>query len=336
MPNVKFEVLSRRSTWRSVLLLYVLAVPWLASCAQSSAEQPPLKVVATIAPLADWARQIGQARVTVTQIVPVGIDPRDYTLSEADQRALSEADVLLFNGLGLEPWLSTAISDAQAQQLVVLELAQFIGNTRVGRNGRLPFAERGIRPQRSGGEPGDADVAGLSPYLWLDPGPNMAQAAVSLIADTFTRADTDHLLTYRRNADKYNGELENLDAWVRRESRSWPRVRVGASDMLVMQTLDYGWYYFAQRYSINLRVLDTGQSATLRPTSTAPLFVDQFMRPADQARLLSIRQPDGTLKPLGHDNYLQLMRDNVNTIAQGMRRVTHAQPTRTQPLYETP
>lgn len=336
MPNVKSDALSRRSVWRSVLLLYLLAVPWLASCAQPSAKQPPLKVVATIAPLADWARQIGQGRVTVTQIVPAGINPRDYTLSEADQHALSEADVLLFNGLSLEPWLATAISDAQAQQMVVLELAQFIGNTRVGRNGRVPFAERGIRPQRSGGELGDADVVGLSPYLWLDPGPNMAQAAVSLIADTFTRADTDHLLTYRRNADKYNGELENLDNWVRRESRSWPRARVGASDMLVMQTLDYGWYYFAQRYGINLRVLDPEQSTTTRPTSTAPLFVDQFMRPADQAKLLSVRQPDGILKPLGHDSYLQLMRDNVNTIAQGMRRVARTPHTRVKPLYETP
>ena len=60
------------------------------------------------------------------------------------------------------------------------------------------------------------------------------------------------------------------------------------------------------------------------------------MRSAEHVELLSLRQPDGVLKPLGQDNYLQLMRDNVNTISQGMRRVAHAQPTRIQLPYETP
>jgi hypothetical protein len=103
-----------------------------------------------------------------------------------------------------------------------------------------------------------------------------------------------------------------------------------------MQTLDYGWYYFAQRYGINLRVLDMEQSPAQRPTSSAPLFVDQFMRPADQVRLLSIRQPDGVLKPLGHENYVQLMRDNINTITAGMRRGVRPQATQPPQLYETP
>ncbi len=327
------ERLAQRPGLRSVVLLCVCALPWLAACAQPSAEVPPLKVVATVAPLADWARQVGQARVTVTQIVPAGVNPRNYIPSESDLRALAEADVLLFNGLGLEPWLQAAIPDARVQQLAMLELSRFIGNMRAGGNGRVPFAERGGN-SRSGEVPGDVDVAGLSPYLWLDPGPNMAQFAVSLIADTFIRVDTDHLLVYRRNAEKYNGELENLDSWIRRETRSWPRTRMGVSDMLVLQTLDYGWYYFAQRYGINLRVIDPGLSASRRPIKAAPLFVDQFMRSSDHMELLSLRQPDGVLKPLGQDNYLQLMRANVNTINQGMRRVVHAQPTRRRLPYE--
>ncbi|MDP9309806.1 MAG: metal ABC transporter substrate-binding protein [Chloroflexota bacterium] len=327
--------LAQRSVFRRVVLLCVCTLPWLVGCAQPSAELPPLKVVATIAPLADWARQVGQARVTVTQIVPIGVNPRDYKLGERDQRALAEADILLYNGLDLEPWLRAAIPDAQAQQLVILELSRFIGNMQVGGNGRLPFAERGGNSQQGGDEPGNVDVARWSPYLWLDPGPGMAQHAVSLIADTFTRVDSDHLLVYRRNAEKYNGELENLDSWVRREIRGWPRTRIGTSDTLVIQTLDYGWFYFAQRYGINLRMIDPELAGTKAPINAAPLFVDQFVRPVEYMELLSLRQPDGVLKPLGQDNYLQLMRDNVNTISQGMRRVAHAHPTRTQLPYET-
>ena len=89
---------------RTVVLLLVLFAPALIACGQLG-QQPQLRVVATLAPFADWARQVGGERVSVTQLVPTGVDPRTWEPSATDLQHLSEADVVLFNGLGLEPWL---------------------------------------------------------------------------------------------------------------------------------------------------------------------------------------------------------------------------------------
>ena len=301
----------------------------MVGCRQQQVQRPPLNVVATIAPLADWARQVGREHVVVTQIVPAGVDPRHYKLSEGDRQALIDAEVLLYNGLGLEPWLDEAVPDAHARDLVVLELAQFVGKT-AGRNVQLPYAETdgaGQAPETNG-------KTSLSPYLWLDPGSGMAQLAVQLIADTFTRVDVDRLLIFRRNAERYNGELENFDNWVKREIRSWPRVRAGSRDVLMMQTTDYRWQYFAQHYNITLRVLTAGPSSDARPINTAALFVDQFANTAEYHQILGTRQPDGILKPLAYDNYLQLMRENVLVIGQGMRRVEREEGMRAKRMYD--
>ncbi len=203
MASARAGKLSWKRARQYVIVLCVITLPWIVGCRQQPPQRAPLRVVATIAPLGDWARQVGREHVVVTQIVPTGTDPRRYTLSEEDRRALADAEVVLYNGLGLEPWLEEAVPDARAQDLVMLELAQFVGKT-AGRYVRVPFAD-GDSASSAAGDGVSAGNSTLSAYLWLDPGPSMAQLAVQLIADTFTRVDVDRRLTFRHNAERYNG-----------------------------------------------------------------------------------------------------------------------------------
>jgi ABC-type Zn uptake system ZnuABC Zn-binding protein ZnuA len=328
-----FRWWQHRIVWLGLLACLTLS---LVGCGQPQVQRPPLKVVATLAPIADWARQVGQQRVTVTQIVPDNVDPFEFKPSARDLQAIAEADVLLYNGLGVEGWLEEAVPEAKARQIVALELAQFIGNTAVGRMTPLrPYAE--IERNSSGQDELDFfDSVGTSPYLWLDPGPGMAQFAVQLIADTFTRADSDSLLTFRRNAERYNGELEVLDGWIRRQVRDWPLEKVGTRNALMMQVPDRSWHYFAQRYGINLRTFDDDDSTGQKPEADLPLFVDQFADRSEYLAVLGLRQPDGVLKPLGDNNYIQMMRSNVMTIANGLQQAARRDKTTSRRLYDTP
>ncbi len=115
--------------------------------------------------------------------------------------------------------------------------------------------------------------------------------------------------------------------------RSWPRIRSGSRNVVMMQTLDYGWHYFAQRYNITLRVLQGGSARRLTPLNTAPIFVDQFVTPSKHLQVLGIREPDGVLKPFGNDSYLQLMRENVLVIGRGLRRAVREETMRTRRMY---
>lgn len=305
---------------RTLLLLALLA-PALLACGQLG-QRPQLRVVATLAPFADWARQIGQERVVVTQLVPTGVDPRDWQPSEAELRQLGQADVVLFNGLGLEPWLDGALERSGASDFVALEIGQ------VPEYGAPPLTQQQRTPRVLPPLPEeDAPVRSLpssvraptanSPFVWLDPGPSSAQRAVTLIAGTFAWADIDYLQLYRRNAEAYNGQLENLDTWIHRQVRELPRIDTGKEDVVAMQSIDTIWERFAKRYDITLRTPARLKVITPPLPNSTPLFVDQLSAPA--AMSSATRPPDGVLRALGDDNYVRMMRANMESIARGMR-----------------
>jgi ABC-type Zn uptake system ZnuABC Zn-binding protein ZnuA len=313
----------KRALW--ILLCLLLAMPLLVGCSSAPADRPPLRVVATLPPLADWARQVGGERVEVTQIVPAGTDPTRYTLTEADRRALDAAQVLIFNGYGLEPWLAQASQELQSKPLITLDLSQYLGNRSSGTRTvvRTPLEDEGEAKTET--EQVYLPPAVVSPYIWLNPGPTMAQRATILIGDTFARVDPDGLMVYRHNAERYNGELENLDNWIRRQIRSWPRVRVGNKDLLAMQAGDRSWHYFAQHYAINLRTVATINTFLPTIPAATPLFVNQ-LDGSERLQQIGLRKPDGVLNPLSDDSYITLMQENINIMTQGMQRAAKSQP----------
>jgi ABC-type Zn uptake system ZnuABC Zn-binding protein ZnuA len=315
------EVIGRRRRWLSWLVVLFL-VPLLAACAQQ-AQRPPLKVVATVAPLADWARQVGQERVQVTQIVPAGVDPKTYVLTDADRRALAEAQVVLANGLGLEPWLAGMLTARDPQTFVALQLSDFIGPLVQGkpvtsRSSLAGAAEEGQSAEREQVTSVYVPATVFSSYLWLNPGADMAQKGVLFIADTFTRADPANIRFYRGNAERYVGKLENLDVWIKQQIEKWPLTRNGSKQQRVIQVADRSWYYFAQRYDITLRTLANGRSTAAPGERQTALFVNRYMD-ADTQRRLG-RVPDGVLDALVSDSYVETIKRNVEMMSQGVQQ----------------
>jgi|GEM_PF-3429370 len=84
------------------LLFILLAV-------SSATAQDSLLVLTSTPVFADMADNIAGGRLKVESIIPLGTDPHSYLPSEADGELLKEADLLLFNGWGLEPWLDTLL-----------------------------------------------------------------------------------------------------------------------------------------------------------------------------------------------------------------------------------
>lgn len=307
----------RSRWWLGCIMLTLVAL--LAACGPQ-AQQPPLTVVATIAPLADWAQQVGQHRVQVTQIVPSGVDPATYTLTAADRQALREARVVLCNGLDVEPWLDQELAARPVDGFVAFRLADFIGPLIEGEDRTITVPP----PTQQGGPlaspaPRQVYVPGtvFSSYLWLSPGPNMAQRAVFYIGDTFARVDPQHIRFYRGNAETYVGELENLDTWVRNHFEQLSLSQTGVARRQIIQATDRSWYYFARQYDrlLNLRTLND-QTVSASTRQTTPLFVNRY----SPAAATLPRAPDGVLDPLASDSYVEIIRLNVATLTQGLER----------------
>lgn len=315
--------LQRRSRWMWWLAL-LICVPVLAACGQQ-AQRPPLNVVATIGPLADWARHVGRDRVNVVQIVPSGVDPETYELTAVDRRALLEADIVLCNGLGIEPWLEDVLTERDPQSFHVFQSADFVGPLPQGRRmtARPPMSadvDGEQLPPRLKAEAIYVPATVYSPYLWLNPGAMMAQRTVLFIADTFTRADPDNIRFYRGNAERYTGELENLDGWIMRQVAQWPKFSTGTARRPMIQVSDHTWFYFADQYGISLRTPQSGPVLSPDAEQRVALFVNRTTMDEEQVRMRTDRAPDGVLDPFAFDNYIEMMKQNVELMSQAVKQ----------------
>ena len=175
-----------RSRLAAALLLAGVAVAGCGSGGNGAAVPAAgaaVHLVATTAVVADFARTVGGDRVAVTQIVKPGVDPHDYEPSPADLQALSGADLVVENGVGLEAWLADTVSAA-------------------GYDGPVVDSSQGLA-LRSGAE-GEAD-----PHVWHDP--RNAQAMVRTIMAALVAEDAAGRATYEANAATYTARLAALD-----------------------------------------------------------------------------------------------------------------------------
>ena len=110
--------------FRIVIVAILGVLVFTAACGESDGASDRLQVVATIYPLGYFAERVGGDRAEVNVLVGSGIEAHGFEPSPSDLLALGEADVIVMNGIGLEPWMDGAI-DAIGDDLtaIVVEAA---------------------------------------------------------------------------------------------------------------------------------------------------------------------------------------------------------------------
>jgi zinc transport system substrate-binding protein len=270
----------------------------------SLAEDDRLLVAASIAPLADFARQVGGDHVQVITLVPPGASPHTFELSPAQVEQVARARLLVLNGVGLEYWADRLVAGAGNPGLIVVDTSQGIDLLEV-----------------------DAGGVGGNPHIWLDPQNAIVQ--VSHIRDALVRADPAHTDDYRANAERYMHELRQLDQEIADEVATWSNREFIA--------FHPAWVYFARRYGLEqaaviqrspgrepspaevAHIVETAQRIGARAIFAEPQFsakAAQTIAAESGARVL-------LLDPLGSSLcdacYPNLMRYNVAQMADALR-----------------
>ena len=211
------------------------------SVAPVSAQQAnggPLSVVATFSILGDFARNVGGDRVSVTMLVGPNSDTHVYTPTPSDAKEITDAKLVIVNGLGLEGWLPRLIKSSGSKAATVV-------------------ATRGIATRKieNGHDhgPGDAD-----PHAWQSV--LNAKTYVANIRDALTAADPAGADAYRANAAAYLARLDALDREIREAVAKIPPERRS-----VISTHD-AFGYFAAAYGIKF-IAPQGVSTESEPSA---------------------------------------------------------------------
>jgi len=291
-----------------------LAIAFAALSWIGAAEAKPLRVVATFTVIADMATQIGGPDVEVRSLVGPNGDVHAYEPTPDDARALAEADLVLVNGLHLEGWIDRLVTVSGYKRKIVV-------------------ASEGIKLRSFAGEAGSGAPV-VDPHAWN----NAANGAIyaANIARALAAADAEHAAGYRDRAERYAGELRELDAWARRVISAIPTAKrkiITSHDALG---------YLADAYAIEVHApigfsttseASAGEIAALIQqirrehikavfieNASDPRLVKQIARETG-AKLGGTLYPEALSEPGGPaPTYVQMFRHNIETIRVGMQQ----------------
>jgi ABC-type Zn uptake system ZnuABC Zn-binding protein ZnuA len=196
------------------LAFTVLSFPHISTSAE------PLKVVATLPFLKEFAEQIGREHVEVRTLISGLESEHSYSPKPRDLRALREARLLLEVGLGLEVWVSGLVKNADNPRL------------------RIITTSRGVDLLYD--HPSEASLG--NPHIWLDP--ECAKTMVRHIADGFLSVDPAHGDEYRKNLAEYLTQIDRVEKDLQARVAGLPDRRI--------VTHHPAWPYFARRFGFRI------------------------------------------------------------------------------------
>jgi manganese transport system substrate-binding protein len=266
-------------------------------------------VLTTFTILADMARQVAGERVRVESITKLGAEIHGYEPTPSDLKRASGARMVLENGFGLERWAQRFYSSLPSVPHVSLTA----GIT------PLPITS-------------DAYQGKPNPHAWMSP--RLARVYVANIRRALTRLDPAGAETYRRNAERYDAQLEALHRELQASlALIPPRQRVLATCEGAFSYLarDYGlteaflWPVNAESQVTPQRM--AGLIALVKQRRVPAVFCESTVSAESQKQVAkesgarfggvfyvdSLSLPDGPAP-----NLLELQRRNLKTLRAGL------------------
>ncbi len=262
-------------------LAVVVAASLLSACGSTADEAgadagSKLAVVATTPEVADFVRAIGGDGVAVTQIIKPNVDPHDYEPTPADLQAISQAKVVVKNGVGLEEWLDQTISSA-------------------GFSGTVVDSSQGVTLLEGHEEHEGEEHEGEEhdPHIWHDP--RNAKIMVTNIEKALAAAEPAQASAFAQNLTSYSTQLDKLDA-----DNEAAFAKIPAAQRKLVTNHDAFGYYVA-RYDIEfvgsvIPSLDTSAElsaqqltdlvAKIKATGTKAIFTESSL-PAKSAEAIA-------------------------------------------------
>jgi zinc/manganese transport system substrate-binding protein len=110
------------------VLLAVLLVPACSVSARHRAAGARIEVAAAESTWGSIAAQLGGSRVEVASLISSPeTDPHDYEPTAADARTIAQAQVVIENGLGYDPWVSRLVAANATPGQVVIDVGKLLG-----------------------------------------------------------------------------------------------------------------------------------------------------------------------------------------------------------------
>gem|GEM_PF-3463 len=293
---------------------------------------------------------LGQVHV----LLPKGASAHHYTMRPSDARALQNADLLVWMGPELTPWLDRSADnlsgDTQQLRLLTVEgtiLQEYADDDHEGHDHEAHddhheheghdhddhheghddhehHDDHGHDGDGHGDHAGDHDGhdhSGIDPHAWLNP--ENAAPWLEIIAETLSEQDPENAATYRANAETAADRIAALDAELKTQLAPF-------SDTSFVVFHD-AYNYFTRHYGLKSAVSVSLGDATTPSAARIQTVRDQVIQTEavcafpeyahDPALLETVTEGTQTrigteLSPEGADGGIGVFDDTFNGLAQ--------------------
>jgi len=234
------------------IVLPVITLSLLIACTnKNNAGEAPDKsgrifVYTTVYPMFDFTKKIGGDRINLHNLVPSGTEPHDWEPTPRDIARLEEADVLIYNGAGMESWLNRILGSLTNKKLLLIETAK-----------GLQLLENQDKQEN----------LAYDPHVWLNP--MNAKKQMEAIKNALVKADPANGSFYEANYKTYSQKFDALDKEYRDTLAQFER-----KDIVVAHQ---AFGYLCDAYGLK-QVAIEGLGAEAEPTPARMAEITKFAK----------------------------------------------------------
>lgn len=213
--------------------------------------QHKIKVITTLFPLYDMAKNIGKDKAEVSLLLPPGVEAHAFGPRPSDIVKINEADVFVYTGKFMEPWADGIIKGTANKNLIVID------------------ASRGTEMIPGVFHDEDEPAGSLDPHIWLDF--DNAKMMVRNISQAFQARDAANKVFYEQKAEDYVSRLAELDS-------AYKTTLTACRNKEIIYGGHYAFGYLANRYGLKYLAAQ-GVSPDAEPTAKdLAMLVEQIRK----------------------------------------------------------
>ena len=172
----------------------------------SDLDESKLLIVTTLFPQYDFAKQIAGDNAEVVLLLSPGVESHDFEPTPSDIILINKADLFIYTGDEMEPWVETILESVDNPDLNILDVSEGIEVICEEEN----HDHNHVHDENIiFGESGHDHSHSVDPHIWTSP--VNAIKMVESIEQAIVKLDKENEQYYEENAHRYIHQLEDID-----------------------------------------------------------------------------------------------------------------------------
>lgn len=232
------------------IIAVVLTFTLVGCTANNNKDNGKIKIITTLFPQYDFAKQIVGDKGDVELLLPPGVESHTYDPSASDIVNIGKADMFIYTGEYMEVWADKVIKNIKGKDVKIVDVSKGITLKHIEE-------QEGFDDHDDDHDEHDHE---FDPHIWTNP--QYAKIMVDNILDALCEIDKENADYYKENAEKYKAELDRIDSEIQDVVDSSKHNELFFAGRFALS-------YFAERYGLEWTAAYDSCSTETEPSAKA-------------------------------------------------------------------